>query len=64
MPRLRGIFREETTMLPIGKDSNKPGCLQYYINKWESLTNDPAILDAVKHYHIEFNAGYPVQTSL
>ena len=42
----------------------KAGCLQYYINKWESLTNDPAILDAVKHYHIEFNAGYPVQTSL
>ena len=42
----------------------KAGCLQHHINKWESLTNDPAILDAVKHYHIEFNAGYPVQTSL
>ena len=30
----------------------KAGCLQNYITKWESLTNEPAILDAVKHYHI------------
>ena len=42
----------------------KAGCLQNYITKWESLTNEPAILDAVKHYHIEFNAGHSVQTSL
>ena len=42
----------------------KAGCLQNYITKWESLTNEPAILDAVKHYHIEFNVGHPVQTSL
>ena len=26
------------------------------------LTNDPFILDAIKHYHIEFKAEYPTQT--
>ena len=31
------------------------------LNKWESLANEPAILDAVKHCHIEFYAVYPVQ---
>ena len=29
---------------------------------WESLTNDPFILDAIKHHHIEFEAEYPTQT--
>ena len=29
---------------------------------WESLTNDPVILDAIKHHHIEFEAEYPTQT--
>ena len=42
----------------------KAGCLQNYITKWESLTNEPAILDAVKHCHIEFSTGYPVQSRL
>jgi hypothetical protein len=28
------------------------------------ITNEPAILDAVKHYHIEFSTGYPVQSRL
>ena len=28
---------------------------------WESLTNDPFILDAIKHHHIEFEAEYPTQ---
>ena len=34
-----------------------------HITKWELLADEPAILDAVKHY-IEFNVGHPVQTSL
>ena len=29
---------------------------------WESFTNDPVILDAIKHHHIEFEAEYPTQT--
>ena len=29
---------------------------------WESLTNDPFILDATKHHHIAFEAEYPTQT--
>ena len=28
---------------------------------WESLTNDPVILDAIKHHHIEFEAESPTQ---
>ena len=47
-----------------GAKNFKAGCLQNYITKWESLTNEPAILDAVKHYHIEFSTGYPVQSLL
>ena len=29
---------------------------------WESLTNNPFILDAIKHHHIEFEAEYPTRT--
>ena len=28
---------------------------------WELLTNDPVILDAIKHYHIEFELDDPIQ---
>ena len=28
---------------------------------WVSLTNDPVILDAIKHHHIEFEAESPTQ---
>jgi len=32
-----------------------------YFPLWESLTNNPIILDAVKHHHIEFEAEFPRQ---
>ena len=28
---------------------------------WKSLTSDPVILDAIKHYHIEFGEDLPFQ---
>ena len=36
--------------------------MRHHLPFWESLTNDPVILDAIKHYHIEFEAEYPTQT--
>ena len=29
---------------------------------WESMTNDPVILEAMKHHHVESEAEYPAQT--
>ena len=37
------------------------GHLKDHVGSWESLTNDQVILDAIKHYHIEFEANTPVQ---
>ena len=40
------------------------GCIKDHIADWKSVTTDPVILDAVKHYHIEFEAGRrPVQAT-
>ena len=36
--------------------------MRHHLPFWESLTNDPVILDAIKHHHIEFEAEYPTQT--
>ena len=36
--------------------------MRHHLPSWESLTNDPFILDAIKHHHIEFEAEYPTQT--
>jgi len=35
--------------------------LKDHVGSWESLTSDQVILDAIKHYHIEFEANTPVQ---
>ena len=40
----------------------RAGQVRHHLPFWESLTNDPVILDAIKHYHIEFEAEYPTQT--
>ena len=36
--------------------------MRHHLPFWESLTNDPVILNAIKHHHIEFEAEYPTQT--
>ena len=36
--------------------------MKHHLPFWESLTNDPVILDAIKHHHKEFEAEYPTQT--
>ena len=36
--------------------------MRHHLPFWESLTNDPVILHAIKHHHIEFEAEYPTQT--
>ena len=33
-----------------------------HVDSWESLTSDQVILDAIKHYHIAFEAITPVQS--
>ena len=35
--------------------------MKHHLPLWESLTNDPIILDAIKHHHIEFEAELPTQ---
>ena len=40
----------------------RAGQVRHRLPFWESLTNDPFILDAIKHHHIEFEAEYPTQT--
>ena len=35
----------------------KAGCIKDHIANWKSVTTDPVILVAVKHYHIEFEGG-------
>ena len=35
----------------------KAGCIKDHIANWKSVTTDPVILDALKHYHIEFEGG-------
>ena len=37
------------------------GQLREHVSAWESLTSDPFILDAIKHYHIEFESEVPYQ---
>ena len=32
-----------------------------HVEGWKSLTSDPVILDAIKHYHIEFGEDLPFQ---
>ena len=36
--------------------------MRHHLPFWESVTNDPVILDAIKHHHIEIEAEYPTQT--
>ena len=35
--------------------------LREHVSPWESLSSDPFILDAIKHYHIEFESEVPYQ---
>ena len=37
------------------------GRLKDHVGGWKSLTSDPIILDAIKHYHIEFGEDLPFQ---
>ena len=37
------------------------GRLKDHVGGWKSLTTDPIILDAIKHYHIEFGGVLPFQ---
>ncbi|XP_068739614.1 uncharacterized protein [Montipora capricornis] len=39
----------------------RAGQLREHVSAWESLTSDPFILDAIKHYHIEFKSEVPYQ---
>ena len=41
--------------------SFRAGQLREHVSAWESLTSDSFILDAIKHYHIEFEAEVPYQ---
>ena len=45
----------------IYKDDLQEKCLHFQAQHWELLTNDPVILDAIKHYHIEFELDDPIQ---
>ena len=40
----------------------RAGQVRHHLLFWESLPNDPVLLDAIKHHHIEFEAKYPTQT--
>ena len=40
----------------------REGQVKHHLPFWESLTNDPVILDNIKHHHKEFEAEYPTQT--
>ena len=37
------------------------GKLKNYLPAWAAMTSDPIILDAIKHYHIEFISQVPMQ---
>ena len=39
----------------------RAGQLREHVSAWESLTSEPFILDAIKHYHIEFKSEVPYQ---
>ena len=39
----------------------KAGQLREHVSAWESLTSDSFILDAIRHYHIEFESEVPYQ---
>ncbi|XP_073237618.1 uncharacterized protein [Porites lutea] len=39
----------------------RAGQLREHVSAWESLTSDSFILDAIKHYHIEFESAVPCQ---
>ena len=52
----------------IYKDDLQEKCLHFQAGQvrncsqhWELLTNDPVILDAIKHCHIEFELDDPIQ---
>ena len=40
----------------------RAGQVKHHLPCWESLINDPVILDVIKHNHIECEAQYPTQT--
>ena len=40
----------------------RAGQVRHHLPFWESLTNDPVILDAIQDHHTEFEAEYPTQT--
>ena len=42
--------------------SFQAGQVRHFIQNWAILTSDPFILNAVKHYDIEFEGDFPVQT--
>ena len=42
-------------------DNFRAGQLREHVSAWESLTSDSFILDAIKHYHIEFESEVPYQ---
>ena len=35
--------------------------MKHHLPLWESLTNDPVILDGIKHHNIEFEAEFPTK---
>ena len=39
----------------------RAGQLREHVSAWGSLTSDSFILDAIKHYHIEFESEVPYQ---
>jgi hypothetical protein len=42
--------------------SFQAGQVRHFIQNWAILTCDSFILNAVKHYHIEFEGDFPIQT--
>ena len=41
--------------------SFRAGQLREHVSPWESLTSDSFTLDAIKHYHIDFESEVPYQ---
>ncbi len=39
----------------------KAGQVKNHLSHWESITQDPIILNAIQHYHVEFNEKPPLQ---
>ena len=51
-----------TSALHKSRMSFQAGQVRHFIKNWAILTSDPFILNAVKHYHIEFEGDFPIQT--